>query len=495
VEITNDGLTAYRRVDGSGSTQLVPDLAVSLPSPTDGGKTYTFQLRRGVRYSNGQLVRPEDFRRALQRDLILGPDPVYGDAFANVLGGAACAAHPHHCDLSRGVVVNDAANTVTFHLVAPNPEFLSRLSVTDADAVPAGAPMHNVGLHPLPATGPYMFTTIAKNKAVLVRNPYFREWSHAAQPAGYVNRIVYRLAANQSAEITAVEHGRADLALDGPPPGRVNELKTRFPSQLHVNPNWSSIAELALNTRVPPFTDIGVRRALNYAIDRAKIARLMGPGSQPTCQALPPFMPGYERYCPYTLHPNPAGVWHAPNLQKAQRLIAASHTRGTRITIWDLNGSPKPIGTYLVSLLDRLGYLTQFKELSSNPNALQRVADSRTRAQAVLTTSNPWWPSASQIIQTNFACQAFRPGSPGNANLSEFCDPRLDAQIAKALAAESNNSPNTTALWARADRTLTDQAPIVALALPSIIDFVSARAGNYERDFQEGWLTDQFWVR
>ena len=70
--LTYDGLTAYQRVGGSGSVQLVPDLAVSLPSPTDGGTTYTFQLRRGIRYSNGELVRPEDFRRALERDLILG---------------------------------------------------------------------------------------------------------------------------------------------------------------------------------------------------------------------------------------------------------------------------------------------------------------------------------------------------------------------------------------------------------------------------------------
>jgi peptide/nickel transport system substrate-binding protein len=189
-----------------------------------------------------------------------------------------------------------------------------------------------------------------------------------------------------------------------------------------------------------------------------------------------------------------AGVWHAPNLSEAKRLIAASRTRGTQITIWDVGGF-QPIGNYLVSLLDRLGYRSHLKELSSNPNAALLVADSRSRAQAVLTGSNPWWPSPSQIIQANFACQAFRPDSTGNADIAEFCNHRLDQQITQALAAESNNSPNTTALWAQADRTLTDQAPIVALAVPSTIDFVSARAGNYERDFQEGLLTDQFWVR
>jgi peptide/nickel transport system substrate-binding protein len=200
--LTNDGLSAYQQVGGSGSVQLVPDLAVSLPFPTDGGTTYTFHLRRGIRYSDGELVRPEDFRRALERDLIVGPNPNYGDPFADVVGGASCTAHPRHCDLSRGVVTDDSANTVTFHLVAPNPDFLARLTLPDAFAVPTDIPLHNIGFHPLPATGPYKWLFMSHDKATLVRNPYFHEWSHAAQPDGYPNQIVLRHIASQADEMT-----------------------------------------------------------------------------------------------------------------------------------------------------------------------------------------------------------------------------------------------------------------------------------------------------
>ena len=495
LEMTNDGLTAYPHVGGSDSVLVVPDLAVSLPSPTDGGTTYTFELRRGIRYSNGELVRPEDFRRALERDVILGPNPMYGGPFADVIGGAACAAHRSRCDLSRGVVTDDAANTVTFHLVAPNPEFLQRLTLTDAVAVPATAPIRNVGLHPLPATGPYMFSTVTNNRGVLVRNPYFREWSHAAQPDGYPDRLVYRLAANPEAEITAIERGSADFAFDGVPPDRINELQTRFASQLYVS-RMAATDELVLNTRIAPFNDIRVRRALNYAIDRAKIARLLGPYSQPSCQTLPPYLPGYQPYCPYTLDPNPAGAWHAPDVAQAEHLVAASRTRGTPITIWNLGQSDYAnIEPYLVSLLDRLGYPTRVKDMWTDPNAPVRFADSRTRAQAALTESNPWYPSASQIIKVNFACQSFLPNSGGNTNISQFCDHQVDAQIANALTAESDNSPDTAALWAQADRTVTDQAPIVALTIPPNIEFVSARLGNYQYSFQQGTLIDQLWVR
>ena len=496
--LSYDGLTAYQRVGGSGSLQLVPDLAVSLPSPTDGGTTYTFQLRRQIRYSNGQWVRPEDFRRALERDLLLGGNGNYGGPFADVIGGAACAAHPSRCDLSRGVVTDDAANTVTFHLVAPNPEFLERLTLPDAYAVPAGTPNHDIGLHPLPATGPYEWVVVSRYAGTLVRNPYFHEWSHAARPDGYPDRIVWRHIASDGAGLTAVERGTADYLYDGVPQDRLGEVQTRFASQLHITPTSGTLA-LILNTRKAPFTDRRVRQAINYAIDRDKIAQLLGQGSQPACQILPAGLPGYRRYCPYTITPNPAGAWHAPNLAQAERLIAASGTRGTRITIWNLDD--ETLGAqdrYLVSLLDLLGYPTRVKDFSgADPNGPVRFADSRTAAQAALyyIPLSALYPSASQVLQTDFACQTFLPDAPGNPNWSEFCNHRVDAQINRALAAESNNSPKTASLWAQADRTATDQAPAVPLTTTSDIHLVSERVGNYQYSFQQGVLLDQLWVK
>jgi YVTN family beta-propeller protein len=494
--LTNDGLTAYKRVGGSDSGEVVPDLAISLPTPTDDGLTYTFQLRRGIRYSNGELVRPEDFRRALERDLKLGPNPALADYFANVVGGAACVHGPARCDLARGVVTDEAANTVTFHLVAPDPEFLARLTLWDAVAIPAGTPNHDIGRHPLPATGPYEVATFTAHEARLVRNPYFREWSRAARPDGYPDQIVIRIGASPSAAVTAVEGGRADYTIDAPPPDRLNEVRTRFASQLHVNPNTITEA-LTLNTRVAPFNDLRVRRALNYAIDRNKIARLVGQTSQPSCQLIPPYIPGYKAYCPYTLNPTPAGTWQAPDLTAAKRLIAASHTRGTPITIWNLAAYQADFtstGRYLVSLLRQLGYPARVKDLTTDYTAYERFGDSRNKVQAALNSYFPLYPNASQLIETYFACGSFISDSENNQNQSEFCDPRLDAQIRSALAAEATDSPQATGLWATADRTLTDQAPFVSFVTPSETDFVSKRVGNYQYNLQQGVLVDQLWV-
>ena len=132
--MTNDGLVAFNQASGPAGTQLVPDLAVSLPTPTDGGRTYTFRLRRNIRYSNGSPLKASDFRSTIERDFKLGGMCQYYDG---IVGAARCEKSPKRCDLSRGIVADDAARTVTFHLVAPDPEFLLQAAPLVGDVVPA----------------------------------------------------------------------------------------------------------------------------------------------------------------------------------------------------------------------------------------------------------------------------------------------------------------------------------------------------------------------
>jgi ABC-type transport system substrate-binding protein len=134
LSMTNDGLVGYRRVAGLVGDQLVPDLATALPAPADGGKTYTFRLRAGIRYSTGALVRPEDFRRAIERVFTLDKrlNPFILSYYGGIVGAQQCEHSPGPCDLARGIVADDKTNTVTFHLTAPDPEFLYKSSCTSS---------------------------------------------------------------------------------------------------------------------------------------------------------------------------------------------------------------------------------------------------------------------------------------------------------------------------------------------------------------------------
>ncbi len=326
LSMTNDGLLTYRRVGGLAGSTLVPDLATSLPVPTDNGRTYTFQLRRGIRYSNGALVRPEDFREEIERIFKLGNG--YGESFyTGLVGAQACMEAPARCSLAGGIVADDRAATVTFHLTAPDSDFLYKLAFPWADAIPANTSDHDLGRTPPPATGPYMTHSVTPTRPpgphghpltfatwTLVRNPRFREWNPAAQPNGYPDRIVLTQTVNPGKRVNDIERGRLDVIVPVPT-NRLRELATRFTAQFHTEPAAATFAPV-MNTRVAPFDTLSVRRALNYAIDRKLLVGFAGGplAAQPTCQILPPTLPGYEPYCPYTVRPSSSGSWRGPDL-------------------------------------------------------------------------------------------------------------------------------------------------------------------------------------
>jgi YVTN family beta-propeller protein len=497
--ITNDGLVTYRRVPGSDGTQIVPDLATSIPRATDGGRTYTFQLRDGIRYSNGVPLKASDFRWALERFFKIHAVPPY---FQSVVGAAACARTPPRCDLSRGVVADDQASTVTFHLARPSPEFLYELAMPFAQAVPRQTPARLV-TRPIPATGPYMITRYVPEKRVeLVRNPRFREWSQAAQPDGFPDRIVWDLGAKPDAQVTAIERGKADLGVSFVPPTRLGELTAKYAEQVHVN-SFQGTISMFLNTRMPPFDHRAVRQALNYAIDRDEVIRLgFGPQYlQPTCQILPPNFPGYRPYCPYTLHATGGGTWTAPDFAKAQQLVTASHTRGTKVTVWAFrdelhSGFAGRMARYFASVLKRLGYRASVKVLPSLAGPyFAQVADSRKRAQIGFTAWAPDYPAASNFFSLLFTCSSFRPGDPNQLNFTGFCEPSIDAKIKRALALQANDPAAAGPRWAEIDRAIVDQAPWVPTYNSKWIGLVSKRVGNYQFHPEWGVLFDQLWVR
>jgi YVTN family beta-propeller protein len=498
LSVTNDGLVGYRRAGGPVSDTLVPDLASALPAPVNGGRSYIFHLRPGLRYSNGTTVRPEDFRRAIERAFSINAGPA--GYFTGIVGAHQCERTPGVCDLARGIVTNDRADTVTFQLTAPDPEFLYKLAFPFADAIPPGTPDHEVGPTQLPATGPYMTQSFApQHQWVLVRNPQFHEWSSQAQPGGYPSRIILRLDIPPGPAVDAVEQGRADVLLS-PPRARIHQLATRYRSQLHSGPLGATIG-LVLNTRAWPFSVLAARRALNYAIDRATMIRLIGGPlmAEPTCQILPPALPGYEPYCPYTIESGPSGGWTSPDLAIAEQLVRASGTRGAKVTvITGAFGTQIPTqatGRYLVSVLDQLGYRASLQVIT-DPNAYnKRLYDSRQRTQIGWFSWYQDYPAPSDFVGPLLTCHSFIPHNADNLNAAEFCNRRIDVLVKQALALQRRDSSSAGAFWARIDREIVDQAPWVPIYNPRSLVMISARVGNYQSGPYSSVLIDQLWVR
>jgi ABC-type transport system substrate-binding protein len=494
--LTNDGLVTLNHVAGPDGTRLVPDLALALPAPADHGRTYTFRLRPGIRYSTGALVRPGDVTRSFERLFQLGG--AGAPSYQAISGAAACLKAPSTCDLSQGVAADDRAGTVTFHLTQPDPDFLSKLTLAYADVLPATTPGRQART-PLPATGPYMIGRYTPGQDLLmVRNPRFREWSAAAQPAGNPDRIVIRLDLSGARGAAAVADGTSDFLLSIGQVSSGAPYFQRHRSQLRINPQLIT-SFLSLNVNAAPFNDLRVRQAVNLALDRGRaVVGYGGPlAAQSTCQILPPGLAGYQRYCPYTRHAAADGSWHAPDLARARRLVAASGTAGMQVTVWDVLPSPQGAineADDMVQALRQLGYRASLRLLPDS-TYFAYTMDSRNHAQVIDVGWGADYASADNFIG-KLACAYFVPGQAlATTDASEFCDPVLDRQIARAAAQQATNPAAAASLWAQLDRKLTDLAILVPTVTPNEIDFLSSRVRNYLYNPVWGALIDQFWIR
>jgi peptide/nickel transport system substrate-binding protein len=483
--MTNDALLAFVRV--GEAQQLVPDLAVSVPVPADGGTSYTFRLRPGIRYSDGRLVRPEDFRRAIER--LFRVKAPWSRNYSSIAGTTACTVS--RCDLSRSIVVDDAARTITFHLRNPDPGFPGGMTGIPTAPVPPGVPFHYTGFTPTPGTGPYRVASANSHEVRYVRNRWFREWSHAAQPDGNPDVIVMRYGLSQAQEVREVEQGKADWTADSVPGTLMPEVTTRYPSQ------WRSLISpdtewLQLNTTIAPFDDVRVRQALNLAIDRAALVRLYGgpAGATPTCQILPPGVFGHRPYCPYTRRPTADGRWHAPDLARAQQLVAASGTRGDRITVYggkDGGVTGTTAMRYTTEVLRELGYRAQLRIL---PLGYYVNASAATWHRIQIASISAFDTNPIDFFANDFGCAA--PYAYGHG---WFCDPGLDHEVQRAVALYATDQTAARLLATKIDREIVDRALAVPLVNLHLFDFFSARVHGYVANPILGLIADQVSVR
>jgi peptide/nickel transport system substrate-binding protein len=481
--MTNDGLTAYEKVGGSDGAQLVPDLGVSLPAAVDHGRVYRFTLRRGIRYSTGAPVRPADVRASFERMFRIRKSPGH-DFFAGIVGARRCIDVPRTCDLSRGIIAGPGP-TVTFRLTKPDPDFLDKLALNFAFVLPSGTPARAVATRPVPATGPYTITSYRPGRDLrLARNPRFHEWSQAAQPDGFPDAIAFRLHVRDERAVTQVESGSADDFAgfkDIVPPDRVDELLTRYASRTRASV-LSAVMALFLNTRVPPFDDARVRRAVSLAVDRRAALRLAGGPAigASTCQILPPNFPAYVRHCPH----------RAPRLAAARRLVRESGTAGMRVTVLATGPFPR-VMRYVASVLGALGYRAKIDVRAD----FNRIHDPRAHVQAGPIVWGADYRAPSDFLAKNFSCAAFSRDPARNGNVSGFCSPRIDADMRDAETAQVSDPERANRLWAAVDREIVDAAPWVPLFNPRGLEVLSQRVGNYQFNPAYGSLIDQLWVR
>ena len=337
-------LVTYKHVPGRAGTIPVPGLAQSMPRISRDGKTYRFVLRKGLRYSNGKPVLASDFKYAMKREFLA---PGQGVGFYEDIVGAKQFEKTLKGDIP-GIITNNAKRTITIKLTAPRGDFLAILALLFAAPVPAGTPPEDQSTHPIPSTAQYKISSYTPNVGfTMVQNPYFKP--NKFIPRGNPKKITVKLIGDANAALQQVTSGKADYTNAAIEPDRIGDVQRRYGKQLHLRPTANTYY-LWMNTRVAPFNKLNVRKAVNYAIDRKALVRLVWGGlGAPTQNVLPPTYPQYQKL---NLYPH--------NLAKAKAMIKAAGVDGDQVTVWGRSVSDSVVATeYYASVLDSIGFKTK----------------------------------------------------------------------------------------------------------------------------------------
>jgi YVTN family beta-propeller protein len=313
-------------------TRLVPEVAAALPRISRDGRTYTFAIRPGFRFSppSSGPVTARAFRRAIERMLSPAMPSGYSPDLADIVGlGAYRAGRTKHI---AGVTAT--ASTLTIRLTHRAPDLPARLAMPQLCAVPPDTPIRTGGVENIPSAGPYYITSHTPNaELVLRRNPNY----HGSRPRRF-DEIVYQFGATPAQAAALVEADRADYANAAFGFGYLNPVPTANDARLERDYGTHSLAaragrqryfvnrtpalqHLMLNARRPLFASARMRQAANFAVDRAALARNAGSGFSglPTDQYLPNSMPGFRDADIYPLG--------GPDVARARRLAKGAHRR------------------------------------------------------------------------------------------------------------------------------------------------------------------------
>jgi peptide/nickel transport system substrate-binding protein len=332
---------------------LVPELATGFPRVSNGGRTYTFIVRKGFRFSTGAPVTARDVAASVRRALRLKGSYRASD-FMNVVGARAFA--DGRAVRLRGLRVR--GNRVSFRLAMPQPDFASAAGTLCV--LPAGLPLDPEGVRaPVPSAGPYTLTSYLPGRRIaVVRNRFYR----GSRPH-HVDRFEVTLVDDQAGLVEAVERGTYDWvwvlasAFDPHAPRLVDRFGVNR-QRFFVRPGVG-VCMFVLNGSQPLFrNNPKLRRAVSFAVNRRKLVRELGPHrAVPTDQYL---LPHHRAFRDAHLYPS------RPDLKKAKKLARGNTRSGKAIFYTRDDTLGLSHGAIVRADLARIGLDVQVKPFPTN---------------------------------------------------------------------------------------------------------------------------------
>ena len=442
-------LLGYPDAGGLAGASLRPDVAAAMPTASRDGRTYTFRIRRGFRFSppSNEEVTAETFRRSIER-AVSHPFAGFGDSVVGDIAGEKSFRAGNATHISGLVARGD---TLQITLVKPSGSFLTRISMPFFCPVPRGTPKQPAS-H-VPGDGPYYVASVATGRTVLLQNP-----NYGGSRPRRAARIVFESGTPTPQAVTLTDRGELDYL---PPDFDSNSLlgvsgaldrrygpasaAARAGDERYLHLPIPAEDAVVFNATRPLFRDVRVRRAVEYALDRRRLSASYA--DLPTDGIVPPAVPGF----------GPAHVYPlTPDLVKARRL--AGHTRRRAVLYYCTNGPFGGTGHAHVAAIIRanLARIGISVSIVTPPCSADNRYDAHSRQADLILTS-----TFSPILDPEaFLSQLLSHGQLGSALGSGlWTEPQFLARVRRAAAFTGSARG---AAYRRLEQELLRAAPVAA---------------------------------
>ncbi|MGO7180796.1 ABC transporter substrate-binding protein [Rhizobium brockwellii] len=450
-----------------GTPNPVPSLAESFTVSPD-GLTYTFKLHKGVKFSNGRELVASDVKYSIERAVdpkTQGP----GAGFFGAIKGFEDETGGKTTTLS-GIETPDDS-TVIFNLSRPDATFLHVLAINFASVVPKEAVEAAAGDFGKKPVGSGTF--ILKEWTIGQQLVFERNKDYFVKGVPYIDSFKVEVGQEPLVALLRLQKGEVDIAGDGIPPAKFLEIKNSADgAQMIVDGEQLHTGYITLNTKVKPFDNVKVRQALNMAINKERITRILNGRATPANQPLPPLMPGYDK----------AFTGYAYDVAKAKALLAeAGYPGGFETVLYSTNTDPQPrIAQAIQQDLAAVGVKAEVRALAQ----ANVIAAGGTEGEAPMIWSGgmAWiadFPDPSNFYGPILGCAG---AVPGGWNWSWYCNADLDK---RAVAADSMSDPakaaERTAAWGKIFTDIMADAPWVPVINERRVVAKSLRMGGADK--------------
>jgi peptide/nickel transport system substrate-binding protein len=484
------GLTTYAHANGTAGTKLIPGLCTDLPVISNGGKTYTCTLRKGLVYSNGKPVKASDFAYTAERALKIPWGGSGSFITPNIVGATAYSAGK--AKTISGIVTNDATGQIVIHLTAPYGPFDNVLAFPALGLIPTGTPMKPEPTSPPPGVGPYQVTSIVANQSFsVVKNPHWASISIPGIPAGHTT-IDVKASSNITANVLSVVNNSADIFdwADSIPGSLLGQIKSQASNRFRFVNLGGSTYYVFMNSQEKPFSSQLAREAVVTGLNQDAMSRLGSGTLVPACFFLPPAVPGHPTAsCPY-------GTPGTGNLAKARALVKQSGMAGQPVTVWSQERDPRQQWmTYYTSFLNSIGFKATQK-LIADATYFTTVGEEKSlHPQTGFDDWNQDFPNPIDFYGVLLDGHAILPTN--NENLGEVNDPYVNAQVTKLGATPTTQLSSVASQWQALDEYVAKKAYVGVFGYQQFPELASSRMNYPGLVFQPiyGWDLSSFQLK